>query len=140
MRKAWFLSIMVTVMFAVGGCDEEQLGQADKIVTDANDIVGLIKEALESPPARAFLPADIQLYGAVGIALASMVLNGWQEVKGSLMKKTTKAIVKGIEKERKACGDPNPTDPIKNSIKTEMQLAGIYDRANVLVDKLKISR
>jgi len=29
---------------------------------------------------------------------------------------------------------------VKDYIKTEMQLAGIYDRGNTLVDQLKISR
>ena len=139
MRKAWFLSIMVTVMFAVGGCNEEQLEQMDQNVSDANDIVGLIKGVLESPPARAWVPPDIQFYGAAGIALASVLLNSWQKVRSSLMTRTTKAIVKGIEVASNEV-KTNPSNPIKDSIKTQMQLAGVYDRGNLLVDRLKLAR
>jgi len=96
----WFIVLVTIIMLMViliGGCDEQQLEQIDPIVRDANDIVTAIGELLESPPARAFLPPDIQVYGAVGIALASIAVNGWQKVRGTLMKKTTKAIVRGIE-------------------------------------------
>ena len=139
MRKVWFISILVTVTFAVGGCDERQLEQIDPIVRDANDIVTAIGELLESPPARAFLPPDMQVYGAVAIALASIAVNGWQQIRGNLMKKTTKAIVKGIESAGKVT-KTNPTNPIKESIRTEMILAGIYDKGNQLVDQLKVAR
>jgi len=145
MNKIMFSAAMIVTMFAisgpffVGGCTEEQIEQVDRVVTDANDIVAGVKALLESPPARAFLPPDIQLYGAVGIAVASMVVNGWQQVKGSLMKKTTKAIVRGIEVAEKV-EKPNPTNKIKESIKTEMELAGIFDRGNTLVDQLKVAR
>ena len=138
MRKAWFLSIMVTVMFAVGGCNEEQIEQMDKFVGDANDIVTTGGVMLQSP-AGAMLPPDIKLYGSVGLALASIILNSWQGVRSNLMKKTTKAIVKGIEVASNEV-KTNPSNPIKDSIKTQMQLAGVYDRGNLLVDRLKLAR
>ena len=55
------------------------------------------------------------------------------------MKKTTKAIVKGIEAAEKQ-QKPNPTNPIKTAIGKEMTAAGIFDRGNQFVDRLKIAR
>jgi len=140
MRKVWFLSIMVTVMFAVGGCDEEQLGQADKIVTDANDIAAGVQVFLSSP-AGAAVPPDWRLYGALGAGVVSIIANGWQQFRNGTMKKTTKAIVKGIEKvERQGNPKPAETAAVKEAIAKEMITAGIFDRGNTLVDQLKISR
>ena len=123
---------------AIPGCDEEQLGQADKIVTDVNDLKVIVGQLLESPPARAFLPPDIQVYGAAGIALVSIIVNGWQKVRSILMTKTTKAIVRGIEIADKP--KSNLMSAVKRSIETQMKLAGVLDKGDKLVDQLKISR
>ena len=55
------------------------------------------------------------------------------------MTKTTKAIVKGIEKSADQV-QTNPANPVKEAIGKEMRAAGIYDQANQLVDQLKIAR
>lgn len=144
MNKMGFLAALIVTMFAVSGpfltsgCNETQLRQADRIVTDANSVVTAVGGVMQSP-AGALLPPGFQLYGTAAIAIASIIVNAWQQVRGNLMKKTTKAIVKGIEfgeKETK----PNPTSPIKVAIRQEMIMAGIYDRGNQLVDQLKVSR
>lgn len=121
------------------GCEEQQLERIDVIVGDVNDIVAGVGALLESPPAKAFLPPGFQLYGAIGVAIASVGVNAWQKIKGNLMKKTTKAIVKGIEKGQV---DPktNPVSKIKAAIGQEMRTAGIYDKGNQIVDQLKVSR
>jgi len=133
--KVLLLSVVLMAMTLIGGCTEEQIAQTDLIVSDANDIVAGVAALLESP-AGATLPPGIQLYGAAGIAIASIALNSWQKIKGNLMLKTTKAIVRGIESaevEQK----PNPTNPVKVAIKTQLQAAGIYDQADVLIRRLK---
>jgi hypothetical protein len=122
----------------IGGCEEKQLERIDRIITDANDVVSGVGAVLQSP-AGALLPPDLRLYGTIGVAIASVGVNAWQKVKGNLMKKTTKAIVKGIEKGQ---GDPktNPVSKIKAAIGQEMRTAGIYDKGNQLVDQLKVAR
>ena len=120
------------------GCEEQQLERADQIVTDANSIVAAGGAILQSP-AGALLPPGFQLYGAAGIAIASVLLNAWQKVRANLMVKTTKAIVKGIESVERETKS-NPTNPIKVAIRQEMITAGVYDKGNQLVDQLKVSR
>ena len=137
MRITWFLSILVTMTIVAAGCEERQLERADVIVGDVNDIVAGVGALLESP-AGAMLPPDIKLYAAAAVALASIAVNSWQGIKGNLMKKTTKAIVKGIELADKQ--KANPMSKVKKSIQDEMILAGVFDRGNQIVDKLKLAR
>ena len=137
MNRTGILASIVILMFAAIGCDETQLRQADRIVTDANSVVEAVGGMMQSP-AGALLPPGFQLYGAAGIAIASIALNGWQQIRGNLMKKTTKAIVKGIEAAEKET-KPNPTNPIKTAIAAQMIKAGIYSQADDLVNQLKIS-
>ena len=130
--------VLGVLLLLLPGCDEQQLGPVDRIVSDVNDSLPTVTAVLQSP-AGALLPPDLRLYAAAAVALASIGVNSWQKVRAVLMTKTTKAIVKGIE----AAGENTKTNPknlIKDSIKTEMQLAGIYDRGNLLVDRLKIAR
>ena len=122
----------------IGGCNEDQIKDVDQLVKDANDIITAGGAVLQSP-AGALLPPGFQLYGTAAIALASIIVNGWQQIKGNLMKKTTKAIVKGIESAGKTT-KTNPTSPVKDAIRHEMITAGIYDRGNQLVDQLKAAR
>lgn len=126
------------VGFSIGtnfGCELQQLERMDRIVSDANDLVAAGGAMLGSP-AGALIPPDIRLYGAAGLAIASVVLNSWQKIRGNLMKKTTKAIVRGIEIADKPRS--NPMSAVKSSIKTEMELAGVYDRGNRLIDRIKV--
>jgi len=71
--------------------------------------------------------------------LALSLANGWQAWRNQIMKKTNKAIVKGIENTK------NPDKvviEVKANIADEMMKAGgqkFYDRANKIVDKAKIA-
>lgn len=138
MTRVRILAFFVMTMFFVAGCNESQLSQADRFVTDANDIV-TAAGGLVNSPAGALLPPGFQVYGAAGIALISIALNSWQKVRANLMTKTTKAIIRGVEAAGKEI-KTNPSNPIKNAIKAEMITAGIYDRGNLLVDQLKVAR
>ena len=138
MTRKLFVSIIFIVILFSTGCDEAQIRRADRIVDDVNDIVTTGRIVLQSP-AGALLPPDLKLYGAAAIAIASIVVNSWQKVRANLMKKTTKAIVRGIESAEQD-QKPNPTNKIKEAIGTEMKLAGIYDQGNQLVDQLKVAR
>jgi len=129
---------MVTLVAVGGGCNEKQIKKVDVIVGDVNDIVAGVEAALESP-AGDLLPPDYRLYAAAGVALASIAINSWQKVRSTLMTKTTKAIVKGIEANEKQ-KKPNPTNHVKEAIRCQMIDAGIYDRGNRLVDRMKIAR
>ena len=85
------------------------------------------------------LPPEWKLYGALGVILANGLVIGWEEWRNRIMKKTTRAIVKGIEH------TDNPdkaTSEVKSNIAEQMMQEGgqkFYARANKIVDKLKIS-
>jgi hypothetical protein len=136
LKNATVLLVMGLVTLFALGCEEQQLERADRIVADANSIISAGGAILQSP-AGALLPPGFQLYGAAGIAIASIILNSWQKVRANLMTKTTKAIVKGIES---AETKQNPSNPIKVAIGNEMRAAGIYDKGNLIVDQLKVAR
>jgi hypothetical protein len=102
-------------------------------VAAAKGIAGAVSDAASGKSGTA------EQYGPLAALIASLAVNFFQKRKGDLMKKTTKAIVKGIEAaevEEKS----NPTSPVKAAIEYQMKAAGIYDAADDLVNKLKISR
>ena len=135
-----FLNVTMLLFILAGclaGCDEFWQ-KGDEIVQDVNDIAGGARALLESPAGQ-MLPPNLKLYGALGVILANGLVITWQELRNRTMKKTTKAIVKGIE------NTENPdkaTSEVKANIANEMLKQGgdrFYDKANKIVDKLKIS-
>ena len=84
-------------------------------------------------------PGTAETYGAIAAIIASLGFNIFQKRKGDVMKKTTKAIVKGIESAEKE-QKPNPMNPIKVAIGRELRAAGIYDQGDQLINQLKITR
>lgn len=118
------------------GC-EEFLTQADKVVQDVNNIATGTNTVLESPVGL-MIPPEWKLYGALGVALANGLVITWQEWRNRTMKKTTRAIVQGIEK----ADNPQKANEVKANIALEMRRQGgdrFYAKANKIVDKLKIS-
>ena len=120
------------------GC-EDFLTSGDAIIQDANDLAGGARAVLDSPAGQ-LIPPDLKLYGLLGIGLINAVVIGWEEWRNRTMKKTTRAIVKGIEQKR---GNPDKIiTEIKADIAEEMRKQGgdrFYARANKIVDRLKIS-
>jgi len=138
-----FLAFCVTVsailLIVLCGC-EELLRRGDKAADATKDLAGTGEQFLQTPTGQA-LPGQVKLYAAGGIALASILANGWQEWRNKGMKKTTKAIVQGIESAAKAA-DPaseNPVAAVKAAIGDQMKAAGCYDRGKKIVNQLKIS-
>lgn len=122
--------------FGPAGCDEFWQ-KGDEIVHDVNTIAQGTQAVLESP-AGAMMPPEWKLYGALGVVLANGLVITWQELRNRMLKKTTRAIVKGIEQ------TDNPekaVSEVKANIADIMLERGqkFYDRANKIVDKLKIS-
>jgi len=136
-----YLTILITSavlsLFIIGSCNERQLDRTDQIVADANSLVTIGGAILESPGARV-IPPDWRLYGSLAVLLGSALTNGYQKWRGSQMTKTTKAIVKGIEKAEKAA-QGNPIAPVKMAIAKEMRAARVFDVGNKIVARLKIS-
>ena len=135
MKKVIYLLILACLTLA--GC-EDFWQTGDKIVQDANAIAGGARAVLDSPAGQ-LIPPDLKIYGLLGIGLINAVVIGWEELRNRTMKKTTKAIVKGIE------NTANPdiaTSDVKANIAHEMLQQGgykFYAKANKIVDKLKIS-
>lgn len=135
MKKVIYIGSLFLLVFA--GCDEFWQ-RGDEIVQDVNDLAGGAQALLDSPAGQ-LIPPDLKLYGALGIALANGLIIGWQEVRNRTMKKTTKAIVKGIEN---TDSPDKATSEVKSNIAEEMRRQGgdkFYAKANKIVDQLKIS-
>jgi len=99
-------------------------------VQTAKDVLAIVGENQGNSAAE---------YGAIAAVIASLGLNLFQKRKGDVMKKTTRAIVKGIES-AESISKPNPTNPVKVAIKTQLEAAGVYNQADELIRQLKISR
>lgn len=135
--KKYMITIPIFILILFAGCDEFWQ-KGDEIVTDANAVAGGARAVLESPAGQ-LIPPNIKLYGFLGIGLINGVVIAWEEWRNRTMKKTTKAIVKGIEN----TGNPDKvTSEVKSNIAAEMRREGgdrFYARANKIVDRLKIS-
>lgn len=141
MKKLLFRSAMMfLVTLFLCSCSELDLLRIDEGVQDVNTIAQGTQAVLESP-AGLLIPPQLKLYGALGVIILSGLANSWQEWRNRTMKKTTKAIVKGIE----AMENHNKnaaTSVVKANIgKTMLEQGGdkFYARANKIVDRLKIS-
>lgn len=140
MSKIWkknVLWIAVIVVACIAGCDDFWQ-KGDQIIEDANNIAGIARAVLESPAGQ-LIPPDLKVYGLLGIALINAGVIGWEELRNRTMKKTTKAIVKGIEE---LDNNDSARNDVKSNIADEMRKQGgdkFYAKANKIVDKLKIS-
>ncbi len=130
--------IVSLLLLTLSGCDEFWQ-KGDEIVRDANAVAGGARALMDSPAGQ-LIPPDLKLYGLLGIALINAGVIGWEELRNRTMKKTTKAIVKGIEN---ASSNPSvaKTSEVKGHIAEAMRRQGgdkFYVRANKIVDTLKI--
>jgi len=135
MKKVIYLLILALLPLA--GC-EDFWRQGDAIVQDVNDIASGARAVLESPAGQ-LIPPDLRLYVFLGIGLINAAVITWEELRNRTMKKTTKAIVKGIEN---TANPDKATSEVKANIANEMRNQGgdkFYAKANKIVDKLKIS-
>ena len=137
-QSSIFVLCVLCVLCGLTGCTEQQLRQADRTAADVNNLI-TGAQAILATPAAAALPPDWRLYGSLIFAAGSIVLGAYKQWRLTLMTKTTKAIVKGIEKSEDQV-KTNPVNPVKVSIGKEMRAAGIYDQANRIVDQLRIAR
>lgn len=138
MKSMLFSLCVLCALCGFIGCTEQQLSQADRTAADVNNLIAA-GQGLLATPAAAALPPDWRLYGSMALAAGSIAVGAYKQWRLTLMTKTTKAIVKGIEKSEDQV-KTNPSNPVKEAIRKEMRAAGIYDRANQLVDQLKIAR
>ena len=138
MKRLLNVTVLSLILIVLAGCDEFWQ-KGDVIVQDVNAVAGGAQALLESP-AGAMIPPEWKLYGFLGIGLVNGLVISWQEWRNRTMKKTTKAIVKGIEK---TGGNPNEENAeVKSNIADEMLKQGgdkFYARANKIVDRLKIA-
>lgn len=99
-------------------------------VQTAKDVIAFVANNKGSSSAQ---------YGAIAAIIGSLGLNLLQKRKGDIMKKTTRAIVKGIESAENET-KPNPTNRIKAAVKTQLIAAGIYNQGDDLIRQLKTAR
>lgn len=134
--------ILILLLVLVSGC-EELLRRGDKAADATKDLAGSADQFMQTPTGQA-LPGQVKLYAAGGIALASILANGWQEWRNKGMKKVTKAIVQGIESQSaaEAAGPDgpgaNPVTAVKEAIGRQMKIAGCSDRGRKIVKKILV--
>ena len=91
------------------------------------------KAVLDSPAGQ-LVPPDIRFYASLAFGLLTSGAAGYKNWRLAQMSKTTKAIVRGIER----AGADTPAPPsVKVAIGAEMRKLGIYDTGNKLVDRFK---
>lgn len=132
-----FICIVSLLLLTLGSCDEFWQ-RGDEIIQDANAVAGGAQAVLESPAGQ-LIPPDLKLYGLLGIAIINGMVIGWEEMRNRTMKKTTKAIVQGIERSE---NPDKAMSEVKANIADEMLKQGgekFYAKANKIVDRLKIS-
>lgn len=133
------ITIPITIIIALTvGCSKQQLRWTDEFAQDVDKVASGAQAVLQSPAGQ-MLPPGWKLYGTLGLLLTNGLIISWQEWRNRTMKKTTKAIVKGIE----STSNPDKaTSEVKSNIKDEMIKQGgekFYARANKIVDRLKIA-
>jgi len=139
MKNCIYIVSLSFLLFVFSAGCEEMLTSGDALVQDANAVAGGARALLDSPAGQ-LIPPDLKLYGLLGIGLINGVVIGWEEWRNRTMKKTTKAIVQGVE--RKSDRPDKIITEIKADIADEMRKQGgdrFYKRANKIVDRLKIS-
>lgn len=139
MKRLRFTAIIFTIA-TVSGCTEEQLQQTDQFVADVNNVAVGARAVLESPPGQA-IPSPIREIAGLVVGLAGAGVATYETWRKKQMEKTTRAIVRGIEKidKQHRIDNPNPAADIKASIGAYMEASGIKTTGNKIVEKLKIA-
>jgi len=135
MKKVIYLFILA--LLTLSGC-EDFYQKGDELIQDANAVAGGVRAIMDSA-AGPLIPPDLKVYGLLGIGLINAVVIGWEELRNRTMKKTTKAIVKGIEN---TANPDKATSEVKANIAEEMRRQGgdkFYAKANKIVDNLILS-
>ena len=132
------LIIVLQVGLLFTSCTDQQLKDANSVVTGADRF-------LKGPAGQA-IPPDLKYYGGLAVLIGSAAVNVLQKIKGDTMKKTTKAIVRGVEyagRSVERSGNPAPKargtvqSCVKASIAKEMIKAGVFVKGNRIVDSFK---
>jgi len=123
-------------MVLIVGCAEEQRAKIDIAAERSLQVAEQIRQVGESPIGL-LIPEQVKIWGLLGVILAEAGAMAWQTWRKNTMQKTTRAIVKGIEA-AETTSEPK-TAQVKASIKTAMKFAGVYEKGNKIVDKLKAS-
>lgn len=141
MRHFKQIAIIAAAVAAVSfaGCEPEHWQQADRIVHDVNAWAETGQGIIESPAGQT-LPPDWRLIGGLATSLVLGGAAAYNKWRLNSMTKTTKAIVKGIERAEMAgegVAERNSTSPLKAAIADEMRRKGVFDAGNRIVDRLK---
>ena len=125
--------ILLAAISQIAGCLA-----MDEAVTDVNTVATTAKTIIDSPAGR-LVPPDYRLYGSAAAAAIAAAAAAYKQWRLPQVTKTTKAIVRGIEKvaTRRPQATENP-GTVKKAIAMEMRRLKIYDTGNAIVDRLKL--
>lgn len=135
--KRWTYAIVFTVVSAsilyVGGCAEQNLATADKIIADANTVADALG-AVPGSPVGALLPpqvaAILKLLGLGG----AVAFSTWQEIRRRGLLTAGKVIVRAVEST-----DEQTAARVKVAVETEARKANAEPQVRATVKKLKAS-
>jgi len=142
MKKLIFVTILSAALFLTS-CDERSLQKVDRFVRDVNNVAAGAEAVIESPAGHA-IPPDYRLIGLLILQLINGGVITWEEWRNNNMKKTTKSIVRGIEKSDTNNPQLSQQDSIanvKDNIRSEMIAQGghkFFVRADKIIDNLKL--
>lgn len=129
--------VVMCLMMMLAGCDGVQQAVVDpesglNKTADAINEAAMTVGAIAASPAAASIP-EIWTKLALGVsALLSVGYNGYQGVRNSILKKTTRSIVRGIEH-----APDDAQGAIKPLIQSEMESAKILPQGKAIVAQLK---
>jgi len=116
----------------VGGCSEENLSTADKIVADANT-VGQTVSALPDALGPLIPPSIVAILKSLGL-LSVAAFSVWQEIRRRGLLTTGKVLTRAIEST-----DPETAGRVKMAVETEARKANAEPKVRATVKKLKAS-
>jgi len=136
--KRWAHVLILAVVSAsilavgVGGCSEENLTTADKVIADGNTVgqaAARLPDAL-GPLIPPSIVAILKSLGLVGAAAFSV----WQEIRRRGLLTTGKVLTRAIEST-----DPETAGRVKMAVETEARKANAEPKVRATVKKLKAS-
>ena len=123
--------VVVGLLAAAAGCNEDQLRRADRIFGDVNSVGQTIAQLPDSP-AGPLIPPDVAaIMKILGIGAAGAYAV-WQKIRANGTMKTLKAVTAGVE-----ATDEAVQATVKGAVGEAMKAAGIYARGKAIVNEAK---
>lgn len=123
-----FVLVLVFAAFTPGGCNEDQLHQADQTMADVNAMGTIARDIAQSPAGQAIPPPIRFIMELLGIS-AVAAYGIWQRSRRNGLSTTLRAIADGVD-----TAPTEASDQVKQRIKQVMDIRQIRSLADPIVD------